>query len=164
MRHEESIETLLQQVTLKPPTPKLEQAVLRAIEQAESSGEVIGHRLSLGWWGAIAACLAMVLLTHWYCERQLKRWTRPVYSQPLPQRAPAVFEDLGWEMQSGHWVRFSRTSVLGGERKAGNYRNHLRQLLEESRHSFLEESQGDLPDGQSRNTVLGTPGPYPQMS
>ena len=100
---------------------------------------------------AIAACLAMVLLTHWVCERRLTNWTRPVCSRPRPQQDISVLEELGWDMDASRLIRLSRQFGPERSRGAGQVRFELQQLLNESSPAHLDEPRGDPPNGQSRH-------------
>jgi hypothetical protein len=155
MSHDKEVEALLNGLTLKPPTDGLKQRVLDVAQLSPSRDVSVDRLLLLRCGAAVAACLAMVLLTHWVCERRLTNWTRPVYSRPRPQQDTSVLEELGWGLDASRLIRLSRQSTPERSRGAGQVRFQLQQLLNESHPAHLDEPRGDPPNGQSRHHRIG---------
>ncbi len=150
MSHEQDVEALLKDLALKPPTDRLKQQVLEVAQPSHSVEVSVDRLILLRCVAAVAACLAVVLLTHWVCERRLTNWTRPVCSRPRPQQDTSVLEELGWGMDASRLIRLSRQFVPERSRGAGHVRFQLQQLLNESNPAYLDEPRGDPPNGQSR--------------
>jgi hypothetical protein len=158
MSHATEIESLLNRAALRPPSVRLKQQVLEAARQVRPLGvESAGFVDLLRYGGLIAACLTMVLLAHWMCEGQIAHWTRPLGSKPSREVDPSMLEGFGEAPYLIRNTRISQVSASPARSGAGDYLNHLHQLLEESTHQPMEGQPGDPPKSQSRNYLFESP-------